>query len=110
MSPGLICVQTYTYYCGIFCNEHWSLAADQDDFKITKKIATGGFGTVYRAECDDGKTPGGRPVIIKKASYLASLCSSTILLAFWTLLRCSDHYAACHSGITVCILAHRDLV
>ena len=40
----------------------------QDDFKITKKIATGGFGTVYRAECDDGKTPGGRPVIIKKAS------------------------------------------
>jgi len=40
----------------------------QNDFKITKKIATGGFGTVYRAECDDGKTPGGRPVIIKKAS------------------------------------------
>lgn len=38
----------------------------QDDFKITKKIATGGFGTVYRAELDDGKTPGGRPVIIKK--------------------------------------------
>ena len=54
--------------CGLFCYEHWSLAADQDDFKITKKIATGGFGTVYRAECDDGKTPGGRPVIIKKAS------------------------------------------
>lgn len=39
----------------------------KDDFKITKKIATGGFGTVYRAELDDGKTPGGRPVIIKKA-------------------------------------------
>lgn len=40
----------------------------QDDFKITKKIATGGFGTVYKAELDDGKTPGGRPVIIKKVN------------------------------------------
>ena len=40
----------------------------QDDFKISKKIATGGFGTVYRAELDDGQTPGGRPVIIKKVS------------------------------------------
>ena len=44
----------------------------QDDFKITKKIATGGFGTVYRAELDDGKTPGGRPVIIKKVSHIAA--------------------------------------
>lgn len=40
----------------------------QDDFKITKKIATGGFGTVYKAELDDGETPGGRPVIVKKVS------------------------------------------
>lgn len=43
----------------------------QDDFKITKKLATGGFGTVYRAELDDGKTPGGRPVIIKKVRLSA---------------------------------------
>ena len=35
---------------------------------MTKKIATGGFGTVYRAELDDGKTPGGRTVIIKKVN------------------------------------------
>lgn len=50
----------------------------QDDFKITKKIATGGFGTVYRAELDDGKTPGGRPVIIKKVSCTVSalFCST----------------------------------
>lgn len=54
------------------------LAMLQEDFKITKKIATGGFGTVYRAELDDGKTPGGRPVIIKKVSrtmLVAGFCS-----------------------------------
>lgn len=53
-------------YCQLYIRDH--CVHLQDDFKITKKIATGGFGTVYRAECDDGKTPGGRPVIIKKAS------------------------------------------
>ena len=55
--------------------------AQQDDFKITKKIATGGFGTVYRAELDDGKTPGGRPVIIKKVSLptLPKLLRTTFL-------------------------------
>ena len=71
-------------HCHIHCcNLHysWDTSAHcvhlQDDFKITKKIATGGFGTVYRAECDDGKTPGGRPVIIKKASRsLIPLCVS----------------------------------
>ena len=54
----------------------------QDDFKIIKKIATGGFGTVYRAELDDGQTPGGRPVIIKKVGPMhvlsfrqSSLCT-----------------------------------
>jgi len=30
---------------------------------------------VYRAELDDGKTPGGRPVIIKKVSYRMLLLS-----------------------------------
>ena len=37
----------------------------QDDFKLGKKLATGGFGTVYRAALDDG-SPEGRQVIVKK--------------------------------------------
>ena len=41
----------------------------QDDFTLGKKIATGGFGTVYSADLDDGTTPGGRPVIIKKVTF-----------------------------------------
>ena len=51
------------------CCSFTNLVAQQDDFKITKKLATGGFGTVYRAELDDGETPGGRPVIIKKVMH-----------------------------------------
>ncbi len=37
----------------------------QDDLKLGKKLATGGFGTVYRAVLDDG-SPEGRQVIVKK--------------------------------------------
>lgn len=73
------------------------LAMLQEDFKITKKIATGGFGTVYRAELDDGKTPGGRPVIIKKVSQ-------TVLVAGF----CSFYYrtvSGCHISCTGCVSA-----
>ena len=37
----------------------------QDDIKLGKKLATGGFGTVYKAQLDDG-SPEGRQVIVKK--------------------------------------------
>lgn len=62
----------------------------QDDFKITKKIATGGFGTVYRAELDDGKTPGGRPVIIKKVSHTVHM-AGVVSTYFGLTFRLSPH-------------------
>uniref|UniRef100_A0A1D2AEM3 Protein kinase domain-containing protein n=2 Tax=Auxenochlorella protothecoides TaxID=3075 RepID=A0A1D2AEM3_AUXPR len=40
-----------------------------EDFTVGKKVASGGFGTVYRAEMKDPRRPGEtRPVILKKAT------------------------------------------
>lgn len=66
-TPGVLAGAIDYYIIAKLQNLRSDAVYVKDDFKITKKIATGGFGTVYRAECDDGKTPGGRPVIIKKA-------------------------------------------
>ena len=53
----------------------------QDDFKLGKKLATGGFGTVYRAALDDGSREG-RQVIVKKArQQTGSLLDTTVQAA-----------------------------
>ncbi|KAL3161226.1 hypothetical protein ABBQ38_009592 [Trebouxia sp. C0009 RCD-2024] len=66
-TPGVLAGAIDYYIIAKINNLRSDAVYVKEDFKITKKIATGGFGTVYRAELDDGKTPGGRPVIIKKA-------------------------------------------
>lgn len=43
-------------------------AYTKDDIVLGKKVATGGFGTVYQAELIDPKNGSSRPVILKKAT------------------------------------------
>lgn len=52
-----------------------------------KKIATGGFGTVYKADLEDGETPGGRPVIVKKVSCCSFVQSNLHAQALLLVLR-----------------------
>ncbi len=46
----------------------------QDNLRLGKKLATGGFGTVFKADLTDDEDPNDvRPVIVKKVFPDASL-------------------------------------
>lgn len=65
--PGVLQGMIDTYVAAPL-QRYRSQVYSRDDFRIGKKVATGGFGTVYRAELKDPQTGAIEQVIVKKAT------------------------------------------
>jgi len=50
----------------------------QDDIKMGKKLAQGGFGTVYRGELIEGDGGGMAPVVVKKVGVFDALAVAIV--------------------------------